>query len=246
MKNIVLLFLLISLSLTGYSQSVETIVSKYYEAIGGNRWNDISSMKMTANVDQGGMKIPIEIVSMNDGRMYTEVSFMGNNIIVAAFDGQKSWSTNFMSMEAEEKPADDSENAKRASKEFPNPLVKYKELGYTATLMGEEKIDGTSCFKIQLTKGTVLVDGKENPNIEYYYIDQENFVPLLMESEILDGELKGKTSQIKFSDYQEVNGVIVPFSSSQGIKGEESQVIQFDKIELNGEIDQNKFTFPKK
>ncbi|MFN4911412.1 MAG: outer membrane lipoprotein-sorting protein [Flavobacteriales bacterium] len=246
MKNFAFIVITVFTSLMGFGQSVETIVSKYYETIGGARWNDISSMKMTANVDQGGMKIPLEIVSMNDGRMYTEVTFMGNKIIVAAFDGQKSWSTNFMSMEAEEKPADDSENARRASKEFPNPLVKYKELGYSATLMGEEKIDGTSCFKIQLTKGTVLVDGKENPNIEYYYIDQENFVPLLMESEILDGELKGKTSQIKFSDYQEVNGVIVPFSSSQGIKGEESQSIQFETIEMNGEVDQAKFNFPKK
>ena len=246
MKKLTILFFSISLGLNGICQTVESVVSSYYETIGGSHWNDIKSMKMIANIDQGGMKIPLEIVTMSDGRMYTEATFMGNKIIVAAFDGKTSWSTNFMSMEPEEKPADDSENARRASKEFPNPLVKYKELGYSAVLMGTEKIDGTSCFKIQLTKTPVLVDGKENPNIEYYFIDQENFIPVMVESEILDGELKGKISQIKFSDYQETNGVIVPFSSSQGIKDEGSQVIQFEKIEMNGEIDQNKFNFPKK
>ena len=58
--------------------------------------------------------------------------------------------------------------------------------------------------------------------------------------------MKGKISQTKYSDYQEVNGVYIAFSNTSGIKDEMSQTIQFDKIEINPEIDSNKFLFPKK
>jgi hypothetical protein len=171
---------------------------------------------------------------------------MGNTMTMAAFDGKKSWTTNFMTMEPEESTADDSENARRAAKEFPNGLVHYKNLGYSATLLGSEKIEGTDCHKIKLEKKTMLVDGKEVPNVEYYYMDKESNVPVLVETEINSGEMKGKISQTKFSDYQEVNGVYFPFSTTQGLKDGESQTIQFEKIEVNPTVEEGVFAFPKK
>ena len=142
--------------------------------------------------------------------------------------------------------SDDTENAKRSAKEFPNALLNYKNLGYQATLIGSETIDGVDCHKIKLEKKTMLSEGKEVPNIEFYYLDKENNVPIQTETEILSGEMKGKISQTKYSDYQEVNGVYIAFSNTSGIKDEMSQTIQFDKIEINPEIDSNKFLFPKK
>lgn len=246
MKLLSSLFVLVLSSISLKAQTVDEIVKSYYETIGGAKWENVQGMKMNANVEQGGMKIPIEVVALRDGRMYTEINLMGNSMIMQAFDGNKSWTTNFMSMEAEESTSDDSENAKRASKEFPNALVKYKELGYTATLMGSETIDGTDCHKIKLEKKTMLVEGKEIPNVEYHYIDKENNIPILLETELQSGEMKGKLSQSKFSDYQEVDGVIVPFSNTSGIKDVSSQTIQFEKIEINPVVDENKFIFPKK
>jgi hypothetical protein len=236
---------LISVS-TVSAQSVDEIINSYYEAVGGKKWDEVKSMKMSANVEQGGMQIPFEIVTTSDGKTYTEVTFMGNTMTMMAFDGQKSWTTNFMTMQPEESAADDTENAKRAAKEFPNALFSCKKLGYKATLLGKEKIEGTECYKIKLDKKTLLSDGKEIPNVEYYYIDSENNVPIMVETEINSGEMKGKISQTKLSDYQEVNGVIVPFSTNSGIKDGPSQEIQFEKIEINPTIDEKKFSFPKK
>jgi hypothetical protein len=125
-------------------------------------------------------------------------------------------------------------------------LVHYKNLGYSATLLGSEKIEGTDCHKIKLEKKTMLVDGKEVPNVEYYYMDKESNVPVLVETEINSGEMKGKISQTKFSDYQEVNGVYFPFSTTQGLKDGESQTIQFEKIEVNPTVEEGVFAFPKK
>ncbi len=228
------------------AQTVDDIIQAYYDVTGGSNWEKVTGMRMTANVDQGGMKIPVEVVTLKDGRMYTKITFMGNTMTMAAFDGEKSWSTNFMTMEPEEGTAETSENSKRTMKEFPNPLMHYKELGYTATLLDDETIEGTPCYKIKLEKNTMLVEGQEVPNVEFYYLDKETSVPILMEAEIKEGEMKGKTAQTAFSDYQEVNGVYVPFSTTSGIKDGQSQEIQFENIEMNPTVQDTDFKFPKK
>ena len=246
MKKSMLLFVLIVGSFACHAQTVEEIISTYYQTIGGSKWDTVTALKMNANLEQGGMKIPIEVVKLKDGRTYTEITLMGNTMIMQAYDGNTVWTTNFMSMEAEKAPADETENAKRAAKEFPDALINYKNLGYTATLLGTETIDGTVCHKIKLDKKTLMAEGKEVPNIEYYYIDKESNIPILTETEFQSGEMKGKTSQTKYSEYQEINGVYVAFSQTSGIKDGMTQTIQFDKITLNPKIDESKFLFPKK
>jgi hypothetical protein len=246
MKKLIFLFLGFASIIAVRAQNVDEIITAYSQTIGGKNWDAVKGMRMTANVEQGGMKIPVEVVTMKDGRMFTKITFMGNTMTMAAFDGEKSWSTNFMTMEPEEGTAETSENSKRSMKEFPNALINYKNLGYSATLLGSEKIDGTDCHKIKLDKKTMLVEGQEVPNVEFYYLDKENNVPVLVESEIKEGEMKGKISQTKFSDYQEICGVFIPYSTSSGIKDGESQVIQFEKVEINPTVDDKDFKFPKK
>jgi hypothetical protein len=245
-KSTLLCFFLLGITSISYSQNVDEIINSYYETTGGKNWDAVNGMRMTANLDQEGMIIPIEVVQMKDGRSFTKVTFNGNTMIVDAFDGKTSWGINWMTMLPEESPAEDSENARRSAKEFPNGLVHYKNLGYSATLLGSEKVEGTDCHKIKLEKKTMLVDGKEVPNVEYYYMDKESNVPVLVETEINSGEMKGKISQTKFSDYQEVNGVYFPFSTTQGLKDGESQTIQFEKIEVNPTVEEGVFAFPKK
>jgi hypothetical protein len=67
MKKIFLVSALSIISFVSMSQTAEEIVNNYYQAIGGAKWDGIKSILMSANVDAGGMKIPLEIVMMNDG-----------------------------------------------------------------------------------------------------------------------------------------------------------------------------------
>ena len=246
MKKSLILLATIVCSFGYYAQTAEEIISTYHQTIGGSKWDNVNGLRMNANVEQGGMKIPVEVVMLKDGRMYTEITLMGNTMIMQAYDGSTVWTTNFMSMEAEKAPSDETENAKRAAKEFPNALISYKSLVYVPTLIGSETIDGTLCHKIKLEKKTMLAEGKEVPNVEYYYIDKENNIPILTETEIQTGEMKGKISQTKYSDYQEIDGVFIAFSNTSGIKDGMSQTIQYDKVELNPKVDDSKFSFPKK
>jgi hypothetical protein len=52
-------------------------------------------------------------------------------------------------------------------------------------------------------------------------------------------------AQSKFSDFQEVGGLMIPFSWAQGAKGQPSgQPLVITNIELNPKIDQSAFAFP--
>lgn len=243
MKTIIITAFLTVIAMSSNAQTADQIINECQETLGGKNWDKINCVKMTTVVEQGGMQIPLEIVSMRDGRTYSKITIQGMDIIQAAFDGTVVWNTNFMTQKPEKAKSEDIENTKRSSKEFPSSLATYKELGYNATLEGEETVDGVICHKIKLDKKTQLVEGQEIPNIEYHYIDKDSKALIMTESEVPSGEMKGKMMQTKFSDYQEVDGVMMPFSNSYGIKGEASQSITFQKIEMNTTVDAEIFKY---
>ena len=229
---------------TTSAQTVDEIISNYFENTGGiDNWKALKGIKMTASVNQGGMDIPITMIQLADGRRY--MKFEGKEITQGVFDGDVVWGTNFMTMEPEKSDSETTENTKRESGDFPDPFLNMKENGYSAELLGKETIEGTECFKVKLTKKPQLVDGQEVDNINYYYFDSENFVPIVMEAEIKSGQMKGKTRLTTFSDYQEVDGLYFPFAIGDGIKDMGTQVINITAIELNPEVDDSIFKFPE-
>ncbi len=243
-KLLGLLFFFIGIT-AAHAQTADEIISNYFENTGGiEKWKALQGVKFSAKVNQGGMEIPLEIVQLKDGRQMTTITFQGKEIKQGVFDGNTLWSTNFMTMKAEKSDAEATENFKLDIGEFPDPFLNYKERGLKVELLGKENVEGSETFKIKLTKKPIKVDGKETDNIAYYYFDAENFVPIMIESEINSGQAKGMISQNKMSDYQEVNGLMMPFSMAQGIKGQGSQSLTISKIELNPKVDAAAFAIP--
>jgi outer membrane lipoprotein-sorting protein len=228
------------------AQSVDEILDKYFEAQGGKaKLQELKGIKMTAKVNQGGMDIPLEIVTLADGRQYVSFSVQGMTGWQNVFDGNTLWSTNFMTMKPEKSDAETTENFKVNIGDFPDPFLNYKEKGYTVELLGKETIEGTETFKIKLTRKPITVDGNKEENTAFYFIDAENYVTLLVEQEVKSGPMKGKISQTSMSDYQEVDGLLFPFTMGQGVKDMGSQPLQITKIELNPTIDSKTFQFPE-
>ncbi len=228
------------------AQDADEIINNSFEATGGmDAWAKLKGIRMKAKVSQGGMEIPLEIVQMADGKQYTIISLQGNTIKTGVFDGTTLWNTNFQTMKPEKADSESTENMKLEANDFPAALFNYKEKGYQVELLGKETIDGTECYKIKLTKEPQTIDGQKVDDVSYYYFDTENNIMLVMESEIKSGQAKGMISQIKFSDYDEVDGLYFPFSMSQGIKDGQSQPIIIESIELNPDIPDSAFVFPE-
>ncbi len=228
------------------AQTADEIINNYFENTGGiENWRAIEGLKMSAKVNNGGMEIPIEIVQLKGGKQMTVINFQGQTIKQNVFDGETLWSTNFMTQKAEKSDSEVAAMFKNESNDFPDSFLDYKDKGYTVELIGKEDMDGTECFKIKLVKEPVIIDGKEEEDISYYFFDTENFVPIAIQKEIKMGPSKGKISEVTFSDYQEVGDVYMPFSMSQGLKDGPSSPITMEKIELNPEVDDKEFMFPE-
>ncbi|HBR54493.1 MAG TPA: outer membrane lipoprotein-sorting protein [Flavobacteriaceae bacterium] len=230
------------------AQTADEILENYFENTGGvDNWKKIDGMKMTGKAAMGPQEFPFTQTMMADGRMLTEVDFMGQNFIAQAFDGEQLWGMNFQTQEAEAQDAETSENYKKNdSKDFPDPFLNYKDKGYTLELMGEEMAEGTEVYKIKVNKGTVMVDGKEENNVAFYYFDKENFVPIMSESTINVGPQKGMKVQTVFSNYQEAGDIFYPYSIETKYNGQTGQSIKIEAIEMNPEVQDSTFKMPEK
>lgn len=245
-KSLLLALTLVVMSASVMAQSVDEIINKYFETTGGMaKWESLKGLKYSAKVNQGGMEIPLEIIQLKDGKQCTKITFQGKVIKQGVYDGTTLWSHNFMNMKAEKSDAEATENYKKNIGDFPDPFFNYKSRGWKAELVGKESVDGAEAYKVKLTKNPVKVDGVETENVTYYFFDVESHVPVMQESEIKEGPGKGQVQQIKLSDYQEVDGLMFPFSISQGLKGQGSQPIVISAVQLNPTIDISEFKYPE-
>ena len=237
--------LLLFFSFSINALTADEIIENYIENTGGaDNWAKVKSVKMNITVSQMGMEIPIEQY-LSSEKTYSKISIQGQEIKQGVFDGETLWSTNFMSMKAEKSDQEDVQNVKDELAEFPDPFLNYKENGFTVELMGTEVVDGSDTFKLKLTKKPMVVDGEEVPNVSIYYFDAENFVPIMTHQEMTEGPAKGTIMEGKMSDYQEVDGLYMPFSMSQGIKDQPGQAVIIKSIEINTVVDDSNFKFPE-
>lgn len=241
----VLMFFFIGIAAV-QAQTADEIIARYFENTGGKeKWASLQGIKMMAKLNVQGMELPLSIIELKDGRQFSVATFQGMQFYQEVFDGTSLWGTNQMTMKAEKSDAETTENFKVNAVDFPSPFLDYQKKGFKVELLGKETVEGSETFKIKLTKKPIKVDGKETESVEFYYFDVADFVPILVESEVKSGPAKGMISQAKMSDYQEVNGLMFPFSMTAGAKGQPGgQTITFTAIELDPKVEDATFAFP--
>jgi outer membrane lipoprotein-sorting protein len=242
MKKITTFLGIMLFAFTGFStqaQTADEIINTYVKTVGGiEKFKALSGTKTEMSVNYQGMDIPVEMVQLKGGKMYLKINFQGQEITQMAFDGTTAWSTNFMTMKAEKMESEMVENIKQEAIDFPDPLMDYKAKGYTAEYLGKETKEGAECHKIKLVKKPQLIDGEKVDNVVFYYFDLENNVPIMTETEMKQGPMKGQMATSTMSDYQEVDGLFFPFSMNQG-----GQAMKIKKITLNPTVDEKEFAF---
>ncbi|UJH67274.1 outer membrane lipoprotein-sorting protein [Allomuricauda sp. SCSIO 65647] len=248
MKTIKILTFVVALALAApaQAQTADEIISTYFENIGGlENFKQLEGMKLEGNASQQGFEFPFTVLQLKDGRQMFSFTFQGKKIKQGVFDGEILWNTNFMTMKAEKSDAEQTANFKLNTNDFPDSFVDYKEKGYTVELLGNETMDGAETFKIKLVKEPITVDGVQEDDVSFYYFDTENYVPIAVESVVREGPAKGKTAKTIMSDYQEVEGLYFPFSTSQYVDGNLMFSMTMDNVELNPTVDDAEFAFPE-
>jgi hypothetical protein len=241
MKNkIIYLVVFISLifSVNSYSQTIEDVLSKYTDAIGGrSSWDSVKTIKFTGYSTLMGMDIPYTQYVKRPGLWLIEIQVQGMKI-VQGYDGTNGWMLNpMMGSKKAEKTDDATTKSYRTNSLIGGKLMNIKEMGYTVELEGKEDLDGKEVFKIKLTD--------KDGDVTTYFIDASSFLIIKNIAKVtrMGNEIISETT---YSNYTKVNNVLIAFLSDQKLTGAQydSQKITVDKVEINTNIDDKIFKMP--
>lgn len=222
---------LVSISVN--AQTVEEIIAKHIEAIGGkDKLSQIKSIYMETSVDVMGNQAP-NTVTILDGKGYkSELDFNGQKV-VQVFTDKGGWMINPLMGSTTPTPIP-AEQLKGAKDQIAvaGPLFNYSEKGSKAELLGKEDVNGVNAFKIKLTNKEGFVST--------YFIDPSNYY-IIKAAMTQNAQGQEMETNMFFSDYKKTDfGFVVPYSI-------EIQLPQFTlksttkKVEVNKPVDENIF-----
>jgi outer membrane lipoprotein-sorting protein len=213
------------------AQTVDEIVSKHIEAIGGaDNWKKVNSLVMEAGISTGGMDIPVTISRVNNKAMrqeFTVMSMTGYTIIT----NEGGWSFNPMQGQSKaEAMSADEIKAAQDGLDLQGDLLDYASKGHTVTLLGKEDIDGTSCYKLKLTRKS----GRET----VYCIDSKTYYCIQEQSAV---SMNGQEIQqvMKLSNFTKLpEGITMPMTMENGMV---PAPININKVTVNPTLSESLF-----
>jgi hypothetical protein len=220
------------------AQSLEEIVARHAEALGGiDRLRAIQSVRMRGKVTAGGGREALVVREvLRPDKIRTEFTVQGVTGVYA-FDGERGWKVSPFEGSYAPVLMEDEEATQAADQaDIEGPLVDWKAKGHQVALLGKETLDGHDAHKLEVTlrSGRVL----------YQYLDAESFLRVRAQSTRL---VRGQQVEIEttFDDYREVHGIFFPHSIATGASGRPRRLeIQVEEIEVNPPLDPSDFQVP--
>lgn len=221
------------------AQTVDALIAKNLETKGGaDKWKAVKTMRMTGRVNVQGMELPMTMLTKRPNMMRQEVAIQDRQI-VSATDGTTVWTINpMLGSEAPTEMTGPQADALRDQADFDGALVSYKEKGHTVELVGAEDMDGVKVHHLKLTK--------KGGDVQHYYLDADSGIELKV---VFETEVPGQGTmeiETELSNYQMVDGMLVPMSIKQIANGMVAAQITVDKVEFNVPIDDAQFKMPGK
>ena len=242
MKSIFIALFLFSSILVGYGQSLDEIISKHIQAIGGTEnLAKLKSYRASGKISLGqGMEAPFLIECVQDKAARFEMTFQGMTMIQCV-EGESGWGIMPFQGKKDAEPFTPEQIKSMSDQmDIQGLLNNYAAKGHQVEYIGKEDFEGTEVHKLKIIK--------KNEDIVYKYIDSESFLELKSSTTIKtnDGETK---NDLISSNYQMVEGVNLPFSmiSRNTIAGQTfDQILTLDSILINPVLDESKFKMPVK
>ena len=215
-----------------YAQTVDEVINKHIEAMGGKeKLGQVKSIYLESSIEVMGSSAP-QKEYLVEGKAYkTELDFNGVNII-SCFTDKGGWLVNPMAGGADAQAMPDGlYKSGRSQIYFGGGLFDYAAKGYKAELMGKEG----DAFKIKLSDGNSEI---------FYFIDSKTY---LLTKSIIKSEMMGQSVDVTttYSDYKKTDmGVMLPYAKNIDM-GMFQLSQKTDKAEVNKSIDMKIFEMPK-
>jgi len=235
------LTLLLCAATSARAVTVDELIARNIKARGGiEKIRAIQSLRTSGKmfIGEGSYSVEASYTQMikRPGMFRGEVGLQGLTS-VGAYDGSVGWQVQPFGgrLDPEKLSADDVKGFKLQA-DLDGPLVDYQAKGNRVEYLGTEDVDGTDAHKLKVT----LKDG----DIVTIYLDPDYFLQIRVTVQSLVRGVE-YVEEDDLGNYEQVNGVMLPFSIESGAKGQpKTTKITIEKAEINVPLDAKLFRFP--
>ena len=235
---VILLIAACCCSVSSFSQTADELIAKNIQARGGlEKIKAIKTLRMTGKFEGGGgFTASVSQENQRPSLIRQTFSLQGMTA-VQAYDGTSGWQ--IQPFEGHKDPdlmGEDDLRDLLLDADFDGALVDYKEKGNTVEYLGHDVVDGDDALRLKVTL--------KNGDLIYYYLDPDTYLEIRKEiQQFIRGSVRDRV--VGLGSYKPVNGVMYPFSISQGTKTHpDDQTSTVQKIEANVTIDPADFMLP--
>ena len=209
------------------------IYDAYIEATGGReRFQELNSSRIVGAMKMQGMEAPMEILRERPGKLVVTIEFEGFGTISQGINETHAWDVNPMrgARLLDGKERDDMQKRADFEEEL-EPEKYYKSI----ETVGKESIDGKECYVVEFTSN--------NDEVEKRFFDVATDFVVRVETK-RDTPLGKMNVATAMSDYRDIDGIKMPFKTEMSVMGQ-SQVIEFQEVNLNVEHEEDAFNPPE-
>lgn len=221
------------------AQTADELIAKNIQARGGiEKIKAIKTIRITGRFEGGGGFTASLSQENQRPNLVRETFALQGMMAIQAYDGSAGWQIQpFGGKKDPELLGEDDLRDLLLDADFDGPLVDYKEKGCTVEYLGHDVVDGDDALRLKVTL--------KNGDIIYDYLDPDTFMEIRREiQQFIRGSVRERVQGL--GSYKPVNGVMFPFSISQGSKSHpDDQTTTVQKLEVNVPIDPADFNLPE-
>jgi hypothetical protein len=229
-----------SLAGSAPAQSLEEVMARAIQARGGvEKLRALQALRMTGKMTIAFQaNAPVTQITMEMKRpRRSRFEFKLQGVTgVQAYDGREAWGIPPMTGARPERLPEEMAGELVNQSDIEGPLVDHKAKGHKVALVGREKLDGKDAWRLRLTF--------KSGDVQDVLLDAASYLELRTERRRV---VRGTEIELesRFGDYREVGGLMWPHTIEVGPKGRpEKQLVTFEKIEVDPEIDDARFRMP--
>lgn len=221
-----------------FAQTADELIAKNIEARGGiEKIKAIKTLRMAGKFEgYGGIVASVGQENQRPDLIRATLSLQGMTM-VQAYDGTIGWQIQpFGGKKDPELMGEDDLRDLLLDADFDGPLVDYKAKGSAVEYLGHDVVDGDDALRLKVTL--------KNGDIIYDYLDPDTYIEIRKDiQQFIRGSVRERVMGL--GSYKPVDGVMYPFSISQGPKDNPNdQIITVQKREANVTIDPAEFALP--
>ena len=237
-KQLIALVALVAIPAFSFAQTADEVLTKHVAALGGaDKIAAIKTMQYEQTMSIQGMDLTAKAAYVVGKSVRSDISVMGQQI-TNVIDGDSGWMINPMSggTTPQDLPADAMKQAKGTTEPNMFQLAYLKTNKYPYELVGKEKQNGKDVYNLKVTRP----EGVFN-----YFLDAATYQLQGFKGAVDVQGQKGETTA-NFTDYKEVEGIMVPFTSDITAPGMPGTITaKLTKITFNPTVDPAFFSKPK-